>query len=83
MKFNNSISDTFIQNVSDPKNKFSKNVMPIFRAFGIILSFMAEITWLNSIQFNSNNLKWLGEGVIHPFSVLIKENFVSKSRSGT
>ena len=32
MKLNNSDSDTFIQNVSDQKNKFSKNVTPILRA---------------------------------------------------
>ena len=32
VKLNNSDSDTFIQNVSDQKNKFSKNVTPILRA---------------------------------------------------
>ena len=32
VKLNNSDSDTSIQNVSDQKNKFSKNVTPILRA---------------------------------------------------
>ena len=31
---------------------------------------MAEIAWLDSIQFNTSNLKWLGEGVIHPYYLL-------------
>ena len=47
VKFNNSISDTFIQNVSDPKNKFSKNVMPIFRACQLTIN-MSDLIQIKS-----------------------------------
>ena len=67
MKFNNSISDTFIQNVSDPKNKFSKNVMPIFRAFGHHSKFYGRnyLAEFNSIQFKQSEV--VGGGGNPPF----------------
>ena len=71
VKLNNSDFETFIQNVSDQKKQVFKECYAHSQSMSINMS-------------DPTQIKSEGDPkVIHPFSVLIKENFVSKSRSGT